>query len=275
MPVSDDGTAYDIRGSGENLLMINGIGAARDSWALQIDDLAAKFRCITFDNRGVGDSEISAGPYTTRQLADDAARLMKTLGIGRAHVMGVSMGGAIAQELAINHPERVDRLAIVCSWEACDNYLERCFRIMRDMALSEGPKGPEWLNTVQRFLSLIGFAREDFADSYETIAALEAAVRAAAADGRGQRYEAFVAQADACLSHDTRKRIATIKAPTLILAGDLDSFTPLPLSEALARDIPGAVFEIMHGCGHVMFYEKPADFNGRIIRFLSARGTSI
>jgi pimeloyl-ACP methyl ester carboxylesterase len=272
MPVTDDGTAYDIRGEGENLLLINGIGAARESWALQIGDLAAKFRCVTFDNRGVGDSEISAGPYTTRQLADDAARLMRTLKIDRAHVMGVSMGGAIAQELAINHPELVDRLAIVCSWEACDNYLRRCFSVMREMALSEGPKGPEWVNSVQRFLSLIGFAREDFADSYKMITDLEEAVRAAVADGRGQRFEAFVAQADACLSHDTRGRVQAIKAPTLILAGDLDSFTPLPLSEALARDIPGATFEIMHGCGHVMFYERPTDFNARIVKFLNAKG---
>lgn len=262
------GTVYDVQGAGDFLLMINGIGAARDSWALQIGDLSGAFRCITFDNRGVGESEQTDGPYSTRQLAEDAARLLRSLGVKRAHVMGVSMGGAIAQELAINHPDLVDRLVIVCSWAACDRYLERCFVIMKEMALSEGPKGPGWSKAVQRFLSLIAFAERVFSDSPESIDAIEDAVAAAVAAGREQRYSGFVAQADACLAHDTRDRLAKIAAPTLILAGDADAFTPLPLSEALVAGIPNAMLEIMHGSGHVMFYERPGEFNRRVVEFL-------
>ena len=156
------GLAYDVIGTGEPLLMINGIGAARESWSRQIGDLSARFRCITFDNRGVGESIVPAGPYTAREMADDAARVLSAAGVGRARVLGVSMGGAVAQELAINHPHLVERLVIACSFAACDRYLERCFVIMKEMALSEGPKGPGWSLPVQRFLSLIGFTHGDF-----------------------------------------------------------------------------------------------------------------
>jgi len=267
------GFAFDVTGEGEALLMINGIGAARESWSRQIGDLSARFRCITFDNRGVGESIVPAGPYTTRQMADDAVRVLSAAGINRARVLGVSMGGAIAQELAINHPELVERLAIVCSWAACDRYLERCFVIMKEMALSEGPKGPGWSLPVQRFLSLIGFTPGDFAHASAEIDELEAGVADSVKAGKEQAYAGFVAQADACLTHDTRDRLATIRAPTLILAGDEDAFTPLPLSRALAGVIPGARFQIMKGCGHVMFYERPKDFNSRVIDFLAGEGT--
>lgn len=264
------GFGYDIRGDGDWLMMINGIGAARDSWALQIDDLSRRFRCITFDNRGIGDSPLTPGPYTTRQMADDAAALVKGLGVGRMHVMGVSMGGAIAQEFALNYPELVDRLAIVCSWAACDRYLERCFTILKHLALSEGPKGRGWSTVMGRFLALIAYARDDFANAYDLIEAGEKDAAEAIAAGREQPFEGFAAQADACLGHDTRQRLAAIAAPTLVLAGTEDAFTPFPLSQALAAGIPGATLDTMQGCGHVMFYERPGAFNERIIAFLDS-----
>lgn len=265
------GFAYDVRGDGDWLLMINGIGAARDSWALQIDDLSARFRCITLDNRGVGDSPVTPGPYSTRQMAADAAALVKSLGVERLHVMGVSMGGAIAQEFAITYPELVDRLAIVCSWPACDRYLERCFTILKHTALSEGPKGRGWSAAVRRFLGLIAYARDDFANAYELIEAGEKNAAEAVAAGREQSFKGFVAQAEACLGHDTRGRLGAIAAPTLVLAGTEDAFTPLPLSEALAAAIPSATLDTMKGCGHVMFYERPAAFNARLTAFLDGR----
>jgi pimeloyl-ACP methyl ester carboxylesterase len=266
-----DGIEYEIRGEGPWLLMINGIGAGKAAWEFCIDDFARHFRCLTFDNRGVGDSHVPDGPYTTRQMADDAAKVMAAAGVEKAHVMGISMGGAIAQEFAINYPRLVDRLAIVCSWAACDRYLERCFVIMKEMALAEGAKGPGWSNHVQKFLSLIAFARDYFYDGIRLVDETEAGAAAAVAAGREQNYLGFVAQADACLSHDTRKRVAQIKAPTYILAGDADAFTPLPLSEELAERIEGATLEIMEGNGHVMFLERTREFNARIFDFLEKR----
>ena len=179
------------------------------------------------------------------------------------------MGGAIAQEFAINHPQLVDRLAIVCSWAACDRYLERCFVIMKEMALTEGAKGPGWSNAVQRFLSLIGFARDFFYDVRDRRERGGRGGRVAA--GHEQSYLGFVAQADACLSHDTRKRLArSPRQPSFLPA------TPTPSRRCRCRrPLPRrsrARLQIMTGRGHVMFYERPKDFNSRIIDFLAGDG---
>jgi pimeloyl-ACP methyl ester carboxylesterase len=197
-----DGIAHDIQGDGEWLLMIIGIGAPRQSWSLQIDDLAQRFRCITFDNPGIGESDGLPGSPTTADLAATAARLLGLLGVERAHVLGVSMGGAIVQQLALDHPALVDRAAIVCSWAACDDYLTRCFEIMRDIAASHDGAG--WSVPVQRFLSLIGFAQASFTERFEIVAAIEKAVAEATEAGREELAATFVAQANACLGHDTR-----------------------------------------------------------------------
>ncbi len=261
------GFVYEVRGEGPWLVMINGIGAAHEAWAPHVDDLSRHFRCLTFDNRGVGKSPRPPGPYTTAAMADDVAAILAELGIARAHVVGASMGGAIAQELVLRHPERVDRLAIVCSWPACDRYLERCFTILKEYAEAAGREGRGWSMRVRHFLSLIAFARSDFSTSFETIAAAERLTAEAVAAGLEQPADAFIAQAEACLSHDTRHRLVRIAAPTLVLAGDQDAFTPLPLSQALAAAIPGAMLSVMEGCGHVMFYERPKEFTARLIEF--------
>ncbi len=265
-----EGIAYDIRGEGEWLLMVNGLGAPKESWVLQIDDLARHFRCITFDNRGMGESDKPDGPYTTRAMAEDAARLLRHLGVGRAHVLGASMGGAITQELAINYPDLVDRLVISCSWPSCDRYLERCFVILKETALSEGKRGPGWSIPVRRFLSLIIYARDDFVDAWKLIAEADKEVADVLAAGQEPDYRPFVAQADACLAHDTHARLSAIRAPALVLAGSEDAFTSPALSKALASAIPDATLSVMDGCGHVMFYEQPAAFNRRVIDFLAA-----
>ncbi len=107
---------YQETGNGEPLLLINGIGADSLKWDPLLPALAARFRVITSDNRGAGRSAAPPGPYTTRQMADDAAALLAHLGVARAHVVGSSMGGMIAQELALAYPERVDRLVLLATY---------------------------------------------------------------------------------------------------------------------------------------------------------------
>ncbi len=266
--MKQDGIAYEITGSGACLLMINGIGAPKESWAPQLDDLSSEFRCITFDNPGIGDSDALPADFTTADMAKAAAGLLTGLGVERAHVLGVSMGGAIAQELALNHPAMVERAALVCSCAACDRYLERCFTIMRDMAETEGDKGDGWSVAVQQFLSLIGFAHGDFLERFATIDAIERMVADAVAAGKEESAAVFAAQANACLRHDTAQRLGAIGSPLLILAGEADAFTRLHLSRHLAEDIADAELGIMEGCGHVMFYQRPAEFNRRVAAFL-------
>jgi len=264
-----DGLAFDVHGdAGDWLLMINGIGAPRGSWALQIDDLSQRFRCITFDNPGIGESDVWSSDLTSASMADSAAQVLDIAGVERAHIMGVSMGGAIAQQLMLRHPGRVEKAMVVCSWAACDRYLDRCFTIMRDMAAADAR--PSWSVSVQKFLSLIGFTKTDFAERYESIQAIEDMVEAAARDGHEEKASTFVAQANACLGHDTRQRLGEVTTPTLIMAGDEDAFTPIHLSHQLRDAIPGAAFQVMEGCGHVMFYERPGEFNARVADFLTS-----
>jgi 3-oxoadipate enol-lactonase len=114
--VGDININYKVEGVGEPLLMIMGYGSGMEGWYFQASFFAKHFRVITFDNRGVGGSDKPVGPYTTRMMAEDAFGLMDDLSVEKAHVMGASMGGMIAQELAINHPERVKKLILACTY---------------------------------------------------------------------------------------------------------------------------------------------------------------
>ena len=109
---------YEVAGSGEPLLLIMGLGADLNAWVRQTPVLSTRYRTVTIDNRGVGRSSKPPGPYSTAQMADEAAGLLDHLGVERAHVLGVSMGGMIAQEVALRHPRRVGTLTLVCTYAA-------------------------------------------------------------------------------------------------------------------------------------------------------------
>ena len=116
---------YEEHGSGDPLLLIMGLAADSTAWMFQMPDFAKHYRTIVFDNRGVGRSSKPPGPYSIHQMADDAAGLLEQLEIERAHVVGVSMGGMIAQELALRHPERVRGLVLACTYPEPDAEVER------------------------------------------------------------------------------------------------------------------------------------------------------
>src|SRR5215470_2280147 len=116
---------YEEHGSGDPLLLIMGLAADSVAWMFQLPDFSAKYRTIVFDNRGVGRTSKPAGPYTISQMADDAAGLLDSLDVRRAHVLGVSMGGMIAQEIALRHPERVRGLVLGCTYPEPDAEAEQ------------------------------------------------------------------------------------------------------------------------------------------------------
>jgi pimeloyl-ACP methyl ester carboxylesterase len=259
--------AYELAGEGDPVIMINGLGADHSAWANQAPHYTARFRCLFYDNRGVGLSDKPPGPYTTRMLADDAVALMDALDIGRAHIVGASMGGAIAQEVALNYPNHVRSLSIHCSWARCDAWTRRIFEIMRGMAVRLGPHYQDYMHDVQRYLSLLCFTQDDFNERTEIITTAEAL---ATENPHPQPWDAFVAQVDACLTHDTLERLPQIEAPTLLTVGAEDIFTPPRLSRQIFEQIPRVELEIFEGCGHVMFYEKPAEWNAKTLAFLES-----
>src|SRR5436190_4172352 len=220
---------YDVSGDGPPVLLISGLGSPAIGWALQVKALAAHFRVVTFDNRGVGESDLPADPvYTTAQLADDAATLLRQLEIDRAHVLGASMGGTVAQELALRHPKLVRSLVLACTWVNAD---ARFLATVTAWAAlwHRVPVEERFRHVLYPWIySPAFFAKKEN---------VEQAFQRALAYPHQSKPEAIERQARGILEwNGTRmKRLGDIKAPTLVLVGKDDVLTPPPFSKDVAK----------------------------------------
>jgi pimeloyl-ACP methyl ester carboxylesterase len=250
---------YEERGTGESLILIMGLGADGAAWEDHVREYEKYFRCIVVDNRGAGRTDHPEGPYNTKMMADDIAGLMKALDIEKAHVSGISMGSAIAQELAIMYPDSVKSLILNCSWDQCDNYTKRIFETFKALIESTDP------STFTRNLQLWIFTPEHHNNHMKDLLDREE-------EGSQNPYpmpvHAFQAQCDACISHDTKDRLNKISAPTLVTVGDKDIFTPLHYSERIAKEIPGAELLIFQGSGHTHHWDSLEKYNQQTLDFL-------
>jgi pimeloyl-ACP methyl ester carboxylesterase len=248
---------YREVGAGPPLLLVMGLGADGSLWEEHVAALAARFRCIAVDNRGAGASSKPPGPYTTATMADDHAAAMRALGIEGFGVVGISMGGAIAQELALRHPELIERIVLVSSWARCDRYLQE---LLANLAAVRAAASIE---TFAQLLQLWIWAPESFAARADELA-----------EARGLdpslmvRVKPFAAQAAACASHDALERLGSIGVPALVTVGDLDVFTPPRFSEELAERIPDAQLRRFPGAGHVHHWEALDAFNDLLLEWL-------
>ncbi|MEA2245513.1 MAG: hypothetical protein QOH46_42 [Solirubrobacteraceae bacterium] len=240
--------AYTERGSGEPLVLIMGLGADRSAWDLHVAAFEKRFRCFAVDNRGAGESGKPAGPYSTAEMADDYARLIRLLGAGPVRVAGISMGGAIAQELALRHPELVERLLLVSTWARCDDYTKDIFRHFSRMRGAAAP------DEFTRLLQLWIWTPEYFNAHVEELCDVRQ-------EPATMPQHAFDGQCAACIGHDTSGRLADIRVPTLITAGDRDIFTPLALAEELHEEISGSELKVFPGMGHAHHWEALDEFN--------------
>ena len=236
---------YEERGSGSPpLLLVAGIPAVASDWASLAEPLGGSRRVIAYDNRGSGGSTVTPGPYTTRQLAADAVALLDALGIERADVFGMSLGGMIAQELALGWPERVQRLVLGCTH--CG--VAHAAPMPRDTGRAFAMETGDW---AERMRALGPFA---FARSVED-GLLDAFIAKKSKDE--QEPEGYAAQIQAVLAHDTYERLPEIEAPTLIITGDDDQVIPAASSDVLHERIPGSRLEVIEGAGHLFFIERP------------------
>ena len=252
--------AYDETGSGPPLLLLPGLGGNALGWAPLLPVLAPRFRVIALDLRGAGRSPAPPGPYTMRLLADDAAVVLDRLGIERAHVIGFSFGGAVAQELALAYPTRVDRLVLLAA-----NARDR-------------PTFASWMTffaqAYERSLDATGFHLWLMGWLFTpTFMAQPTLVEAALARFADNPYPApvhgVIAQVAAAREHDTRGRLSQLAAETLVLVGAEDMRTPVPDAEELASGIPRARLQVMEQGGHAAFAEYPEAVAEVLLAFLS------
>lgn len=249
---------YREWGSGPPVLLIAGIPAIADDWepvAMRLASLGR--RAIAYDNRGSGASSVTPGPYTTAVMAEDAVALMGHLSLERVDVFGMSMGGMIAQELAISHAERVNRLVLGCTHAGVAHAVPPPAAVGRAFALRTEDWG-------LRMRTLAPFAFSRTVAPSDLLAFIEKKSRDVQ-DPAGYR-----AQIDAVLAHDAVSRLGTIAAPTLVLTGDDDQIIPGENSELLAERIPNAELRIIPSTGHLFFLEQPGETIEILSDFLDA-----
>ena len=250
---------YRIEGEGERtMVLINGLADDLESWATQVPAfLQAGYRVLRFDNRGIGKSARPPGPYTTAMMAADTKALVDHLGLSRVHMLGVSMGGMIAQEYALAYGGDLASLALACTYAAPGPFCGRMFSLWADMAPVMG------VPAVMRDVTLWAFTQEFFEAGGANLADTEAAM--AALD---QPLDAYLAQLHAIQVHDTTARLAGITTPTLVLAGEADVLIPVQLSRRLCDAIPGAGWATAPG-GHAFMWEYPEAFNAAVLSFFA------
>jgi 3-oxoadipate enol-lactonase len=251
---------YELKGPerAPALLLIRGLGRTRRHWGPVLDDLTRHFRLILMDNRGVGSSSAPWPPYTTRQMADDAARVLTDAGIERAHVCGISLGGMIAQEFALRHPKRVDRLVLGCTragYGGPPTALPMVARLFETLRLS-----PE--KAVEHTAPLV--VGERFAREHpEVIAEWQALARA-----EPPRLAGLIGQLTAAARHEATRRLPRIACPTLVVTGDVDRMIPPGNSEIIARAIPGARLRVLSGAPHDFVTVRPRETSELLAEFL-------
>ena len=234
---------------GDAVLWLQGLNAPAAAWAVQLAHFGGTHRNVAPDARGVGRSDAPEGPYTTALLADDARAVLDALGIERAHVVGLSLGGATAQELALRHPERVRSLALLGTFAAQaprSRALIEAWRALYPLAAQSPELRHAWEQQAYAWLFTDKFWRSE--------ANVRAALRFAATQPF-QTVQGFLGQASAALSHDARERLPSLRLPVSVIHGRLDQLAPLAGAEELARLIPGAELVVLEDVGHAVNLE--------------------
>lgn len=253
---------YEVYGDGPPLVLLMGLGCPGSLWWLQVAAFAEHYRVIVPDNRGVGQTDKPMGEYSTAMMADDTAHLLTALGIRRAHVLGMSMGGAMAQHMALRHPAMVDHLILACTFCQTSPYGEETFAVWRLVAEGAGMETLSrlllWQSVTPRFYSA-------HPDRVTKLGELFAA--------HPQPLDAYLRQNDACAQHHTTDQLPRIYAPTLVLAPERDILTPVGSMKLIHQHIPGSRFAVLPRSGHGFMWEIPEQFNAAVLEFLGAEST--
>lgn len=238
--------------------MIMGFATDSRMWFMQTPAFSPRYQCITLDNRASGASGAGEQPISMELMARDAIAVLDAVGAERAHVLGISMGGAIAQHLALIAPDRVRSLTLAATWAGPNAWLPRLTKIGLTLLNAEGSEAVARASMLWVFSPKFIIGNPAMADAIESTALEMAASETA-----------FLAQLDATQAHDVRARLQEITAPTMVMTGRRDVFVPPELGREVAALIPGASFEDLDG-GHGFNIEEAAAFNEAVLSFIGA-----
>lgn len=250
----DHRITYRDVGSGPPVLLLMGLGADSAAWEPHVACWSQRFRCIVPDNRGAGGSGSPPGDWSTADLAEDAARLLDHLGVEAAAVVGISMGGAVAQQLGLRHPTRVTRLVLVASWARCDAHSREVLENLA--AVRASVPGEVFTQLLQLWIASPSWFATNIERFHLDRQAPSPMTRAA-----------FARQVAACVTHDTLAQLPALRVPTLVTAGRQDIFIRPELSAELAEGISGAELVGFPG-GHIHHWEDLDSFNGKVAAWL-------
>ncbi len=255
--------AFGVLGEGdETVVLVMGLGGRSADWGESFPAaLAERYRVVLFDNRGTGTSSRVPGPYSLEQLARDTVAVIDAVSAERAHVLGISMGGMIAQHVALDFPRRVHKLVLVSTHCGGPRAHLPAPRVIPH--LFPDPSIPAGEIVRRRFAAI---AAPGWAERHPEL--LEERVRIALAAPTPVRT--YRAQVDAILRADRYARLDEIDAPTLVVHGDRDDLVPFPNAETLVRRIPDARLVTLPGVGHLPMWEAPHETSRAVLEFLGS-----
>lgn len=259
----DDGTQlyWEQSGSGEPLLLIQGLGWSADMWHAIVPMLEQSHRVIRYDGRGIGRSEVPAGPYSIERMADDAVAVLAAAGVDKAHVLGVSLGGIVAQEVALRHADVVLSLILGCTHPGG--------------AETVWPE-PEVLESLRARTGMPFEEAVKVSIDYAYAPGTSAAIIQADLDRRialPTSAEGYTAQLTGGLGYQgTLPRLKELGVPALIFTGDVDQLVPAVNSTTLLEAVPDGRLVVFPGAGHVVFSERPNEVAEAVLAFLADAG---
>ena len=242
------------------ILLLTGLATKRYGWYNQLEEFGRFYRTIALDHRDISDSDAVTDPYTITDLADDAAAAMRAMGVQRTNIIGISLGGFVSLQLALLHPDLVDKLVLVSTSAGGATHVQPSSEMVALLTTSREHVEPGEL--ARKNYSLImapGFA-ESHPQTLENIAAI--------ARYRPLTAQSYLRQLQSGQSHDVAQQLERIQAPTLVIHGDVDPLVPTGNGDYLAQHIPGAKHIVYHNVGHIPIMEVPEQFNRDVLAFL-------
>ncbi len=249
-------------GSGEPVILIPGFASGAWSWFRQIEGLSEYFQVITFDPRGIGKSKTAGDDLKNLSMdafVEDVRQILDDFQIAKAHVLGASFGGFVAQEFALKYPERVDKLILACTTAGGARHVKPDIEILRAFAPDAGlPLGEK----IRRFI------RPAFTEEYNRAHAAEVEKVCRMRERNTVSDATYSAQLQVAFSLDTESKLGTIENETLIITGDHDSVVPLENSLNLAKNIRNSRLDVIKNGSHLFFIENADEFNRAVRNFL-------